>query len=119
MKLLHFLGMALFLVGASHSRAFAGNSDQLICQVKVNTVLTSEKSVSVAPHSTVQLAEVQGFRLKLNHLGNAQFEIEAFDGVATTRSYAKGFLRDLEDDLNWAFWSRDILLETSCRLAQS
>lgn len=101
----------LLLLGSSFALA-----EDLICGVRMNTQPVLERKVSLTPNAADALAEFEGFRLKLRNLSDGRFEIEAYDSAATTRSYAEAHLRTSKDTLKWTFWSRDILLETSCAL---
>jgi hypothetical protein len=94
-------------------------AETIHCQVKVNTKIVSEKTLTIAANASAGYAQVEDFSLKINNLGASKFEIEVFDPNTPSRNYADGFLRSSGDEVSWALWSRDILLETSCHLASA
>lgn len=91
-------------------------AEELICQVKVNTQTVSEQKLTVPANASIPYAEVEGFRMKINNHGASKFELEIFDPSVPSRGYAEGSLKDAKDELKWTLWTRDILLETACRL---
>ena len=109
MKKLIFFCMFLF-----SSLSFA---EDLLCVVKVNLSVVGEVEISVAPSSAhTHYMEVEGFRFYITNKGHSKFELEIYNPNDPSRGYAEGFLRTAEDQLTWTLWSRDILLESSCRL---
>lgn len=92
-------------------------AQELICQVSVNMDKTFQETLDVPENGSAFVGEVEGFRIRVNARGSSKFELEVFEGSGPSRSYAEGFLRTAEDEIKWTLWTREILLEASCRLA--
>ncbi|MBC7714558.1 MAG: hypothetical protein H7177_14525 [Rhizobacter sp.] len=102
-----------FLISSSF--AFAENVQ---CNYSVNGGEAVETGVfNVAANSKEIYVDAEDYRFFISNKGNAKFELEIFDAYAPSRSYATGYLRTAADDISWAFWSRDVLIETTCKLA--
>jgi hypothetical protein len=93
----------------------AAQSETLYCNVKLNSALVTETKVDVAESNEVEYARLENFRFKIKSLSAQKFEITVFDGIAPSRSFADGVLKTAPDELSWAVWTRDMLLETTCR----
>ncbi len=104
--------LILALIFSSH----LARAELLLCKVKLRTENYSEKKISTASGESTQFEDVEGYRLKLNNLGGSKFEIEVFDGNAETRSYARATLKNSANELSWSLWSRENLIESSCKL---
>lgn len=102
-----------FLLSASMAKA-----SDLVCNVKINAEEAAVTEFTVAPNTEVTYAVLEGYKFFVSNLGNSKFELEIYDSNGPTRSYATGHLRNLTDDLSWTLWSREILLETTCKLAR-
>ncbi len=87
----------------------------LVCQMKVNTQLLLEQTVEVGPEAVV-VGEVEGYKLKVKKTAKDVFELDVFDYSAASRSYASSTLRYKKDVLSWSLWTREVLVEASCRL---
>lgn len=87
----------------------------LICQMKVNTELLLEQTVEVRSEAVV-VGEVEGYKLKVKKTAKHTYELDVFDYTSASRSYASSTLRHKKDLLSWSLWTRDSLIEASCRL---
>lgn len=104
------LSLILLAVAADASAA------ELLCQVKVNAEIQSVARIEVSENASALYAETHGFRLRVNSRGASRYELEIYDSAVPSRSYSEGALRNGTDELKWALWTREILLETSCRI---
>lgn len=105
-----FIGLVLLLFSPS---IFASG---LECKVSVNSQVVSKEIIDLAPNESKYFGDLSNYRLKVaNHTGG-KYEIEIFDPSWPSRSYSLGNLKSANDELRWSFWSRDILLEASCKL---
>lgn len=93
------------------------NAADLSCRISVNTEVVSETTIELEENSKLVFEEVEGFRFMVNNHGASKYELEIFDSNGSSRSYASGYLKTLEDEIGWSFWSRDILIESSCKLS--
>lgn len=91
-------------------------ASDLICTTAINTNIISSVSVQVETGDKVVFEEVEGYKLMIKNFGNHKYEMEVFESDVPSRGYASGFLRNRSDELSWAKWSREILIETSCKL---
>lgn len=111
--------MKTFIIAAS---LFAGlqnaQSEELFCTLSVNLEKIAETQFQIENGSRVKYIDAGDFVFYVANKGEAKFEIEVFDGSAPSRSYAQGILRSASDDLKWSLWTRDVLLETNCKLVQ-
>lgn len=105
---------ALFLTLISSS-VFA---EELFCNVTVNMETVAEVEFTSAPKTNTAYVVAEGFSFYITNKGNSKFELEVFNLDGPSRSYAEGYLRTQEDTLAWTLWTRDILLETRCKLAK-
>lgn len=106
--------LSAFLMATS-SNAFAEN---IKCFLSVNSEPVAEVEFNLEANTKELFIDSTDYRFYLANKGNSKFELEVYDAYAPSRSYAIGYLRIAKDELSWAFWSRDILLETTCKLAQ-
>ncbi|MEQ1666403.1 MAG: hypothetical protein ABL927_13615, partial [Bdellovibrionales bacterium] len=90
-------------------------SETLYCNVKLNSALVTEIKVDVAESNEVEYARLENFRFKIKSLSAQKFEITVFDGVTPSRSFASGVLKITQDELSWAVWTRETLIESLCR----
>ncbi len=97
------------------TNAFAEN---IKCSLSVSTEPVVEVEFNVEPNTKELFVDSTDYRFYMTNKGNSKFELEVFDAYAPSRSYSTGYLRTTADELSWAFWSRDVLLETTCKLAQ-
>ncbi len=104
----------LFLLMASLSYA-----QDLTCQILVNTEIASESTVELEANSKIFFGEVEGYRFTINSLGNSKYELEIFDPGTPSRSYSSGLLKTIGDKISWTYWSREIMIESNCRLSGS
>lgn len=93
-------------------------AEDLICSVNLNTEPVAETPVTVDVNAKVVYAEMDGFRFFVTNKGNSKFEIEVFNAAEPSRSYASGKLLDATDELSWSVWSRDYLIDSTCKLAK-
>ncbi len=111
--------MKAFVIAAA---LFAGSqnvhSEEVFCTVKVNLETVAETQFNIGATERLMYVQAEDFAFYLANKGQSKFELEVFDGSVPSRSYAQGVLRALTDELTWTLWSRDILLETSCKLVQ-
>ena len=103
-----------FVLLLATTSAFAEN---LICTVSVNLQVVAEAEVTAEVKNKEIYVQAEDFTFYVTILGNSKFEMEIFDMTTPSRSYAQGYLRSAADELTWTLWSRDILLDTSCKLA--
>jgi hypothetical protein len=96
------------------STTFAEN---IYCQVSVNLEIQSKSTIQVSLDENISYAKIQSFQMKIKNLGFFKFEIEVYDSDEPARHYAKGTLRSSDDEIKWTLWRRDIIIETTCRLA--
>ncbi len=96
--------------------AKASTADSLMCTVKMSTEIVSEDEVIAPLGIAKSFGELDPYRFKITKLGDAQFEVEVFDPSLPARSYSQGILRQAGDEVKWAFWSSDVLLDVACRL---
>lgn len=94
-------------------------AEELVCKTSLSTVVVSENTVAVEKGERVLFEEFDGYHLWVKNLGDHRYELEVFDESGPSRGYASAFLHDQRDELGWATWTRNILLETACRLAPS
>lgn len=106
------IASVLFLIMTSSSYA-----QDISCQILVNTEIVNESTISVEANSKMVYGDVEGYRFMINNLGASKYEIEIFDPSGPSRSYASGTLKTEDDKISWTFWSRDIMLESNCRLS--
>ena len=107
--------MAMTLIFCmSSSFAFAEN---IKCNYSVNGATAIKiKEFTVIPFTKELYVDGADYRFYISNKGHSKFELEIFDANAPSRSYAAGFLRTSIDELSWAFWSRDVLIQTACTL---
>lgn len=105
----------LTFIMLSTSGVFA---EDIKCSISVNAEPVVAVEFSVLPGTKEMFVDSTDYRFFLTNKGNSKFELEVFDAYAPSRSYSIGYMRTLEDELSWAFWSREVLIETTCKLNQ-
>lgn len=93
-------------------------SEELFCAVRMNLETVAETQLTLGSNERVMFAQVGDYVFYITNKNHSKFELEIFDGNNLSRSYAQGVLKVATDDVMWTLWSRDILLETSCKLIQ-
>lgn len=88
----------------------------LICEVKESLTQVSIVDLKVNEGAKIPYEKISGYTFNITNLGNSKFELDIFDANTTSRSYSTGYLRTNEDSITWTFWSRDTLIEASCKL---
>lgn len=91
-------------------------ASDLLCRVSVNSQVVSKEIIALAPNESKYFGDLANYRLKVANQEEGKYEIEVFDPNSPSRSYSLGSLKNANDELRWSFWSRDILLEASCKL---
>lgn len=94
------------------------HAETIKCFISVNAERVVETEFSVLPGNKELFADSGDYRFFMKNFDHSKFELEVYDVYAPSRSYSTGFLRTSEDELAWAFWSRDVLIETTCKLIQ-
>jgi hypothetical protein len=118
---LSWIFMKKFLIGSfttlylSINMAYAEN---LACSVSANGDLLAQTTFSLAVNEQKNYISAGTFYFYVKNKGESKFELEIFNSDGPSRSYAEGNLRNSEDMLAWTLWTRDILLETNCKLAE-
>lgn len=92
-------------------------AEDVVCTVTANHDVLAQTDFSLNVKEQHQYVSAGTFSFYLSNLGNSKFEIEVYNNDGPTRFYTTGLLRTSNDILTWTLWSRDILLETSCKLA--
>lgn len=111
--------MKAFIIGASLFAVLQNAySEELFCTVSVNLETVAETEFNLEVSERTKYVDAGDFVFYVKNMGDSKFELEVFDGSVPSRSYALGILRNATDDLKWSLWTRDILLETSCKLSQ-
>lgn len=105
--------MSIMLLFSSHV-LFA---EDLACTVTANSDVLIQTDFNLNVKEQYQYLSAGTFSFYLSNLGNSKFEIEVYNNDGPIRFYTTGLLRTSNDILTWTLWSRDILLETSCKLA--
>ena len=105
------------LVGLSvgFPKAYA---EDLRCSLAVNGESAVVLEFSVEAGTKKMFIDSNDYRFFLINKGQSKFELEIYDAYSATRSYSAGYLRTNQDELSWTFWSREVLLETTCKLNQ-
>jgi hypothetical protein len=102
------------LIAISSQPVFA---EDLSCTVIANHDVLAEVEINVATKEQSNYINAGSFSFYVTNKGDSLFELEIFNTNGPTRSYAEGVLRVVSDKLAWTLWTRDILLETNCKLA--
>lgn len=103
--------LALFTI------SFNTFAEDLACSVNLNTVNVTDVEVTVGAQEKVLFADLEnGFRFYINNKGNSKFEIEVVNNDEQTRSYADGKLQNLDEEVSWSIWSRDYMIDSTCKL---
>ena len=105
--------IAVILVGINAS------AEKINCQIKLSTKLVSEQGLDLPDKASASFGNIPGYSFKILNQGASKFTVEIFEADAPARHYVAGNLRAVADQLNWALWTRDILIETSCFLSSA
>lgn len=93
-----------------------GLAANIECQIAVNTIIDQKNTFEINAKESFTYGQYQEFKFKLNAHGHDQYEIEVFDSNTPARSYAEGNLNLPDQQVKWAYWSREVLIETVCKL---
>lgn len=104
------ISLAVLLSGA------AAQAQDLFCNLKVNNDVIADTKVTTILGKSVVFGEYGNYKVSVRDLGASKFFIEVYE-INVSRTYADGVLRTEDDEIKWTLWSREILMETACRLA--
>jgi hypothetical protein len=90
----------------------------LICKVKVNSEEALETKVIIDEGQKIKYASAENFTFFVKQINSTDYEIELLDMSVPSRSYAKASLNSGADKLQYSLWSRDMILESNCRIAE-
>lgn len=93
-------------------------ANELHCSVSQGLIEVSIAEVTVAPGEKSSYETIEGYMFSVKNLGDSKFELDIFDSGTPSRSYSSGSLKSATDSLSWTYWSRETLIETTCRLKQ-
>lgn len=88
----------------------------LSCRILSSTQVVSEKVFALEKQATQNFGESGPFLFKIKNQGDSKFTLEVFEADRPARHYAEAVLRQAEDQLSWALWTRESLMEANCRL---
>ena len=109
----YFLTLVLLLLNS-----VAANSASLNCEVINDHEVISSSEVEASLGQSLQYASIGSYTFYVKQTELSQFELEIYNSNGPIRSYASGTLKKTTDKLAWTIWTRDILLETNCKLAE-
>ena len=96
----------------------SANSAVLNCVVITDHEVISSSQVESSLSKSLQYASIGSYSFYVKQTESSQFELEIYNMNGPIRSYASGSLEKTTDKLAWTIWTRDILLETNCKLAE-
>ncbi|AHZ86764.1 hypothetical protein [Bdellovibrio bacteriovorus] len=104
------LSLTVLLSGA------AAQAQDLFCKISVNNEVMVDTKVSTVVGKNAAIGTYDNYQISVRNQSAGKFYIEVYE-TNVSRSYADGVLRTEEDEMKWTLWSREILMEASCRLA--
>lgn len=93
-------------------------AEDLACSVNLNLQNVSDVEISVQAKEKAVFAEFENFKFFVSNKGDSKFEIEVFNANEESRSYASGNILNAKDEVTWTLWTRDYLIDASCKLAK-
>ena len=109
----YFLTLLLLTINS-----VSANSAVLNCEVINDHEVISSSQVEPSTGKSLQYASLGSYSFFVKQTESSQFELEIYNSNGPIRSYASGRLEKTSDKLAWTIWTRDILLETNCKLAE-
>lgn len=98
--------------------SLSAHAEILNCEVIGNHELLSSTKLEVKTSASYLYAQHGSYSFYVKTSPINQYEIEIYNSSGPIRSYVVGKLELLKDKLAWTLWTRDILLETNCKLAE-
>ncbi len=89
---------------------------KMSCVVEHNSQAIFEESFTLEERSSVTFFKYEQYDFLMSSKVNKKYELEVLDLATPSRSYAISKLEHTNDILEYALWSRDILLEVKCKL---
>ena len=86
------------------------------CIIKVNTEEVHNTSFELKSGDTVTFADSSSLKFYLKSLEEHRYELQVFDGIATTRAYTIGNMKESGDVLSYVLWSRSSIIDIECVL---
>lgn len=86
------------------------------CVVEHNSQEIFQESFMVEDQGSIDFFKFDQYKFMMTSKSSNKFELEVLDYAIPSRSYAVSKLDRSEDILEYALWSRDILLEVKCKL---
>lgn len=119
----HFFedSMSKFLISIFCLFAFSFievHAESLNCDVSLNGEIASDMNLQINKSEQKNYLTIGTYYFYVKNLGGSLFELEIYNSDGPERSYAEGIIRDSTDKLSWTLWTRDILIETKCKLAE-
>lgn len=106
----------ILLLASLISFASIAKAQDLFCQLKVNNDTIVDTKISTVEGKNVVIGNYQNYTISARKLGSQKFYIEVYE-TNVSRTYADGVLRNEDDEIKWTLWTREILMEVSCKLA--
>ena len=91
-------------------------ADELRCSISQGMIEVFAADVSVSTGEKVVYGRLDGYTFSVKGLSKSRYELEIFEPLTPSRSYSAASLYTKIDSLSWTYWSREVLIETSCRL---
>lgn len=88
------------------------------CVVSVNLSEVARAELQLPKRGQVAVAYVasEDVEISIKAIDDRAYELEVFDRIAPTRSYARATLAQAGDRIGYSDWQRDRLFEVDCRL---
>lgn len=109
----NLLSILFFFLLSLHVQA-----EILECEVIANHERLSVNTIEIKGQYSIPYAKHGSYSFFVKTSPINQYEIEIYNSNGPIRNYVVGKLERPTDKLAWTLWSRDILLETNCKLAE-
>jgi hypothetical protein len=91
-------------------------ASDLICQTKINLELTSKQQVSLQLAESIRFAADSDYSFIIKRKTMSRYCLEIFNPGQEVRYYSCGDLTQSGENLEWAIWSRQEMVEANCSL---
>ena len=113
----YFLCWPINSAGQSATSQNISGQQNLVCTVMQSGEIQTKDPVTVSIGSEAVFGHHTDYHFKIKSMNSRLFELEIYEVQTPARNYATGVLESQSDQLKWAYWSREIWIEASCRLA--
>lgn len=93
-------------------------AEDFYCTTSYNGETSPVEKVSVTEGETTMFGNIEGFKFRLKQYKAFKHCLDIFDAENESRYYSCATAQKADDKLEWAIWTRNRLMEISCKVVK-